>query len=96
MPRSEIGSSWLYLKWKKKPSDAPTAWPITVATAAPAVPIAGRPSQPKMNTGSSTMFVTAPAICVHMLSLDRPVDCRRRSTQISRYRKTEPIVTICR
>ena len=35
---------------------APEICPITVATAAPATPI----SRPKMNTGSRTMFSTAP------------------------------------
>ena len=41
---------------------AATIWPATVAIAAPAMPSRGSPSSPKMSSGSSTMFVTAPRI----------------------------------
>ena len=68
-------------------TSAATICPATVATAAPEIPISGSPSNPKMSSGSSTMFVTAPIICaiigrrilpsawwtfVHMLSRNNP------------------------
>ena len=54
---------------------------MTVATAAPATSMRGKPSQPKMRIGSKMMLMTAPAICVYMASFVRPVDCSSRSKQ---------------
>lgn len=70
-----------------KTTAAAAACPITVAMPAPAMPISGRPNQPKIRIGSSAMFTIAPRICpyigvfmspfawqtlVHMLSKNRP------------------------
>ena len=49
---------------------------MTVATAAPAASSRGTPNNPKMNTGSSTMLVTAPMSWVVMAKVLRPVDTR--------------------
>ncbi len=51
----------------------PTTIAISVATAAPTTPIAGAPSQPKMNTGASTMFRITVAVCTTMPGLKLPV-----------------------
>ena len=56
-----------------------TIWAMTVAMAAPAMPMAGRPNQPKINTGSRRMFVMAPVAWVIILSTVRPVAWSRRS-----------------
>ena len=55
-PRKETENSRRMRHSRKKPMQAPEICPITVATAAPATPM----SRPKMNTGSRTMFSTAP------------------------------------
>ena len=78
------------------PSVMPAAWPSTVAIAAPAVPMAGRPHQPKMKKGSRMMLVTAPNICVHMESLVSPVDWSSFSMVICMYMKSDPMVTMRR
>lgn len=46
--------------------DRAQARPITVAQAAPAMPIFGKPSRPKMRIGSRMIFVIAPTSCVIM------------------------------
>lgn len=45
-----------------KAAMAPTICPMTVAIAAPRIPIAGQPSRPKIIMGSRIMFKTAPMI----------------------------------
>ena len=62
----ENWTSGLNRRLKKMARPAATHWPRTVATAAPATPMAGKPNQPKMNTGSSTMLMTAPVAWVIM------------------------------
>ena len=42
------------------------------------------------------MFVSAPAICVHIESFVRLDDCKKRSKVISKYKNTEPMETILR
>ena len=54
---------------------------MTVASAAPATSMRGKPSQPKIRIGSRIMLITAPVICVYMASFVRPVDCSSRSKQ---------------
>ena len=41
-------------------------WEMTVASAAPVVPRAGKPARPKIMIGSSTQLSTAPISCVTM------------------------------
>ena len=55
--------------------------PATVAMAAPLTSSRGRPNQPKIRIGSSTMLMTAPISCVIIESFVRPVDCSSRSKQ---------------
>ena len=57
---------------------ADTAWDRMVAMAAPRMPSAGRPNQPKIRMGSSTRLVTAPATSVSMLPKVLPTDCKNR------------------
>ena len=63
-PRSRRVTSWLLKALSKKAVPAPANWPMTVAMAAPAASMRGTPNSPKMNTGSSTMLVSAPTIWV--------------------------------
>ena len=59
-----------------------TTWPSTVAAAAPATPIFGKPKRPKIIIGSKMMLMTAPAAWEIILYTVRPVDCSRRSNVI--------------
>ena len=63
----------------KNATIAATICPPTVATAAPAMPISGKPSRPKIRMGSNMMFSMAPMSCVIMESVVRPVDWSMRS-----------------
>ena len=97
MPTARIGSSVcargrMYfspsctsgLKRRLKNRHIPAAihWPITVAMAAPATPMAGRPSQPWMKMGSRIMLITAPMDWLIMVYTVRPEDCSSRSPSI--------------
>ena len=73
--------SGLHLRFSTRAAAAATICPATVAMAAPATSIRGRPNQPKIRMGSSTMLMRAPVSWVHMARKVRPVDCRRRSKQ---------------
>ena len=57
-------------------------WPITVAQAAPAIPMRGQPSRPKIIIGSKIQFVIAPVSCEIIERTVRPVDCKSRSKVI--------------
>ena len=46
--------------------------PMPVASAAPAISIRGKGPMPKINSGSSTIFVTNPAIMLTMVARIRP------------------------
>lgn len=46
--------------------------PMPVASAAPAISIRGKGPMPKINNGSSTIFVTNPAIILTMVARIRP------------------------
>ncbi|MPM51529.1 hypothetical protein SDC9_98278 [bioreactor metagenome] len=52
---------------------------MTVARAAPSIPIFGMPNKPNINMGSSIMFMIAPIPCVIIVNMVFPVDCSRRS-----------------
>ena len=66
-------TSLLKCKFIQKPTAAATACAITVAYAAPAIPMAGSPNHPKIMTGSSTIFTTAPASMETMVRFAFPV-----------------------
>ena len=53
-----------------------TICPITVAKAAPLIPIAGAPNKPNIKIGSRIKFVKAPPICDAVESIVFPVDCK--------------------
>ena len=57
------------------PATAPTNWPITVAMAAPRVPI----SSTQMKTGSRIRLVTEAADSVNRKSRDLPLAMTKRS-----------------
>ena len=58
-----------------KARTAATICPITVATAAPATPIAGSPKYPKIRIGSRMILMIAPVPWVNMVNIVFPVDC---------------------
>ena len=61
--------SWVRFPTRKRTTHtADTAWAMTVARAAPCTPM----PKPKMNTGSSTMLMTAPMITVAMAVVEKP------------------------
>lgn len=80
----------------EKAQPAARICPATVAAAAPAMPILGKPSRPKMRMGSKMMLNTAPIICVTMLQAVLPVLCSRRSKVISQKTPKEQMSTIRR
>lgn len=75
---------------------------MTVAMAAPRIPMAGKPNRPKIKMGSRIRFVTAPATRVSMLPTVFPTDCknrwnmvltkvpRQKSIQMERYSAQAP------
>ena len=65
-----------------------THWPITVAMAAPAMPMAGRPNHPWMRMGSRMMLMIAPMDWVIMVCTVRPVDCSSRSPRMDAKQPT--------
>ena len=82
-PRASTGASTLqlgrrYCRWRRSlvrfPSrnhtthTADTPWAVMVARAAPFTPM----PKPKMNTGSSTMLITAPMSTVAMPMVEKP------------------------
>jgi len=78
-PLSLNSISLLYLRLKRRSTKDDRIWPMTVATAAPATPIFGQPSRPKIMIGSRMMFVIAPTIWPIIESFVFPVDCSRRA-----------------
>ena len=63
---------------------AATICPATVAAAAPAMPISGRPSMPKISSGSNIILVTAPAICAIIGVFMSPPACSTFVQMLSR------------
>ena len=55
---------------------------MTVAMAAPATPMAGKPNHPWIRMGSRMMLTMAPSDWVIMVYMVRPVACSRRSHRI--------------
>ena len=76
------------------PTAMPQNWPMAVAQAAPATPMAGRPSQPKIKTGSRMMFTTAPVIWLIIWYTVLPVTCSTRSMVTDMNSPRENTVTI--
>jgi len=66
----------------KYPAKHPTHWPITVARAAPDVPIAGIPKYPKIRIGSNTKFVMEAAESVNRNKDDLPLAITKQSNTI--------------
>ena len=64
-----------------RPMTAAVICPMTVAAAAPATSIRGKPNRPKIRIGSRMMLMTAPMSWVIMEYSVRPVDCSSRSKQ---------------
>ena len=93
--RERVTSGFLR-RWNRRARKNATIWPMTVATAAPATPMAGIPKPPKINSGSNIMFNTAPMPWVIMVYMVRPVAWRRRSNRISPKRPKENRVQICK
>lgn len=56
--------------------------PITVATAAPLTPMAGKPNRPKIIMGSRMMLVMAPSAWSSMGKIIEPVDWNTFSMQM--------------
>ncbi len=79
-----------------KASAAAVHWLMTVATAAPFIPIAGSPSQPKMSIGSRMMLRTAPQHCVIIDKCVFPVDWSSLSNVTCPASPNENIVTMLR
>ena len=73
-PRKPILMSRLILTLKKMARTAATIWPNTVAAAAPATPISGKPNRPKIMIGSKMILRMAPVPWVNMVYMVRPVD----------------------
>ena len=59
-----------------------TTCPMTVAAAAPATPIFGKPKSPKIMMGSRIRLMMAPVVWVHMVSRVLPVAWSSRSKVI--------------
>ena len=95
-PRQTTLSSWFFSWLSTKPSSMPPIWPITVAAAAPATPICGKPSRPKIMIGSRMMLMTAPVSCVVIDSMVLPVACIIRSKEMDRNRPKLNTVTMRR
>ena len=57
---------------------APIICPMTVAMAAPRMPIAGQPSKPKIMIGSRIILATAPMMREIMDSTVSPTACKSR------------------
>ena len=73
------GISLLNLLFIKYPHTAPTVCPVTVAIAAPAVPIAGINPIPKIKIGSKIKFVTETEVSVIKNNFDFPLAITKRS-----------------
>lgn len=73
-----------------------TICPNTVAAAAPAMPIFGKPNSPKIKIGSKIRLITAPVVCVIIVQTVRPVACKSRSKQNCPYSPKLHAVTIHR
>ena len=76
-------TSGLNFSLKYSASIAATHCPMTVAQAAPAMPMAGRPNLPWIRMGSRIMLMMAPVDWVIMVCTVRPVACSSRSPRIS-------------
>lgn len=57
---------------------APMSCPMTVAMAAPRMPMAGQPSRPKIIMGSRIMLTTAPMMRETIDSTVSPTACKSR------------------
>ena len=66
---------------------ADTAWAMMVARAAPCTPM----PKPKMNTGSSTMFTTAPISTVAMPMVEKPWAVMKKFMPMDSSTKMEPM-----
>ena len=61
-PAGRRRTSWFLMWLMTMPVTMPHHWPMTVASAAPATPMAGKPRRPKIMMGSRMIFTTAPVI----------------------------------
>ena len=59
--------SWFRVRLKKMDRQAARIWPRTVARAAPATSIRGKPNSPKIRMGSMMMLIMAPTAWVIMV-----------------------------
>ena len=92
MPRRKIFATWCGYAFaageRRKPflitTSAATICPATVATAAPAIPISGRPKRPKIKSGSRTMLSTSPRIWAINGVFISPIDCSTFVQMLSR------------
>ena len=83
-PLSAFAVKWIGISRFRRqlipyPAKHPTHCPITVARAAPAVPIAGMPKYPKIRIGSKTKFVMDAADSVNKNRDDLPLAMTKRS-----------------
>ena len=89
-------SSRLRVWFRMKPRNMPQNWPITVAMAAPAMPMRGQPSRPKIMMGSRMILTIAPSSCVAMDSVVLPVACSMRSNTTDMKSPRQNTVTMNR
>ena len=68
--------------------------PTTVAIAAPEIPIASNPIQPKIKTGSSAMLTTAPTICAIIGVFISPSACKILVQMLSKNKPKLNTLTI--
>ena len=80
----------------KYPAKHPTHWPITVANAAPAVPMAGSPKYPKIRIGSNTKLVMEAAESVNKNKDDLPLAITKRSNTHCPIMPRHPSIQICK
>ena len=66
-PRTDRWRSGFFFKLKNRPRIAATICPVTVASAAPATSILGKPNRPKIMMGSRMMLMMAPVAWVNMV-----------------------------
>ena len=60
-------TSVFFRRLNVRANSAPQIWPMTVARAAPATSIRGKPNRPKMRMGSRMMLMMAPVAWVIMV-----------------------------
>ncbi|OPZ67500.1 MAG: hypothetical protein BWY83_02597 [bacterium ADurb.Bin478] len=67
------------------------AWEITVARAAPRIPMAGQPRKPKIMIGSRTRLTRVPTIISQLAALESPAEIRMPLPTIGRVMVGAPM-----